>query len=118
MKIVFTGSRHYHCALTVLDALDLINTRYSPYIVIHGDCGGMDKAVAEFYEIAPNVEVIAVPAEWEKYGRAAGPKRNAKMLDMEPDLVVGFLARGSKGTKDCLRQARERKIPTLIIYLD
>lgn len=43
-------------------------------------------------------------AEWKKHGRAAGPIRNARMLEEgKPDLVVAFP--GGTGTEDMIRQA-------------
>lgn len=48
------------------------------------------------------------PADWERYGKRAGPIRNRKMLDQGPDLVVAF--GGDKGTADCVREARRRGI--------
>jgi hypothetical protein len=42
-------------------------------------------------------------AEWTKYGKAAGPFRNQKMLDVsEPDLVVAFA--GGQGTGDMVHR--------------
>lgn len=44
-------------------------------------------------------------AEWSKFGRAAGPIRNKRMLEMaRPDLVIGFL--GGAGTLGMMALAR------------
>jgi hypothetical protein len=52
--------------------------------------------------------VIAMPADWANHGKAAGPIRNRKMLDLKPDLVLAFHAdlTNSKGTKDCSNPCR------------
>jgi len=46
-----------------------------------------------------------IPAEWSKYGRAAGPLRNQKIID-EADVVAAFPLGESKGTQDSIRKAR------------
>ncbi len=51
-------------------------------------------------------------AEWMKYGKAAGPIRNARMLaEGKPDLVVAFP--GGRGTADMLRRVREAGIEVI-----
>jgi len=59
------------------------------------------------------LEVIWFPADWEKYGRAAGPIRNKQMImEGKPDLVVAFHNNISKsrGTKNMVTQARRHGI--------
>lgn len=49
------------------------------------------------------------PAEWEKFGKGAGPKRNAEMTGQGADLCLAFLyePRGIKsaGTRGTMREA-------------
>jgi hypothetical protein len=61
--------------------------------------------------------VVAVPAQWDTYGPAAGPIRNKQMLDLGPDLVIAFhndLSK-SRGTVNTVREAKRRGIPVEII---
>jgi ABC-type Fe3+-hydroxamate transport system substrate-binding protein len=54
------------------------------------------------------------PADWIKYGKSAGPKRNMEMiLSAKPDLVVAFP--GSKGTADMISKAKAAGIEVLEI---
>jgi len=56
-------------------------------------------------------------ADWERYGRAAGPIRNRQMIETKPNLVLAFhnnLAL-SKGTKNTVDQARKAKIPVKVL---
>ena len=49
------------------------------------------------------------PAEWEKYGKSAGPIRNQQMIDEgKPDLVIAFP--GGAGTADMIRRAKKAGI--------
>lgn len=57
-------------------------------------------------------------AEWGRYGRAAGPIRNAKqMREGKPDLVIAFHnnIENSKGTGDMVRRAKAAGIPVEVI---
>ena len=63
-------------------------------------------------------EVEDYPANWNLHGRAAGPIRNKQMLDEgKPDIVYAFHPNisESKGTKDMVRQAKNRGIETIVI---
>lgn len=111
MRVLVCGDRRWrdkNTILTVLARLSDVDT------VIEGEARGADtlaREVAEEYGIS----VLAFPANWNKYGRAAGPIRNKQMLDEgKPDLVIAFHNNitESKGTKNMLSQARERGIPT------
>ena len=71
--------------------------------LVHGDARGADRMAEHIWsEVGEPVE--AHPADWEKYGRAAGPKRNQEMLDSGVDLVRAFP--GGRGTADMVKRAR------------
>ncbi|KKM24095.1 hypothetical protein LCGC14_1608450, partial [marine sediment metagenome] len=79
--------------------------------VIHGAARGAD-TIAAALGVRMGLHVKAVPAEWEQFGRAAGPIRNKWMLQMEPDLVLAFHSdiRQSKGTANMITIARKKGI--------
>lgn len=83
-------------------------------VIIQGKCRGADE-IARYYAFLYGYEYIDFPADWERYGKAAGPIRNRQMLDEGiPDIVVAFHndISKSKGTANMLKQAEERGIPT------
>jgi len=52
-------------------------------------------------------------ADWERYGKAAGPIRNSEMLEIgQPELVLAFHSdiEKSKGTKDMIQRANKAGI--------
>lgn len=59
------------------------------------------------------------PADWEKYGKAAGPRRNADMLKRgEPDLVLAFLDKNriaSRGTNDMITKCEVAGVPVYMV---
>jgi hypothetical protein len=86
-------------------------------VIVHGDCRGADKIAGEV-AMELGLKVIAFPAEWGKYGKSAGPIRNAKVLEeTRPDLVLAFHddLENSKGTKDMVYRAAKENIMVKII---
>jgi len=80
--------------------------------IIQGDARGAD-LIAKSVARAQGCPVESYPADWTRYGRAAGPIRNKQMLDEgKPDLVLAFSQHlaFSKGTANMVGQARQRGI--------
>lgn len=117
MIILITGDRNWEDEDTIREALDLGGGPKDNDVtqLAHGNARGADKLAGK---VAAELgyEVFSFPANWAKYGRAAGPIRNREMLDLNPDVVYAFhndLA-SSKGTKDCVKEALKRG---LFVYL-
>jgi len=86
-------------------------------IIIHGAARGADSIAGVMAEHL-KCKVLAFPAQWDKYGRSAGPLRNQQMLDEgKPDIVLAFHASlaKSKGTKDMVRRATQARVPVKVI---
>jgi hypothetical protein len=84
--------------------------------VIEGEARGAD-SLSRIAAQRLGFTVLPFPANWEKYGRAAGPVRNREMLKQLPELVIAFhsnLAQ-SKGTRDMVTIARKNNIPVEVI---
>lgn len=87
-------------------------------LLIEGGAHGAD-FIAKFLarQMGNISEVKEFPADWERYGRAAGAIRNGQMLVKgKPHLVVAFhedLNR-SKGTKDMVAKARAAGVRVLV----
>lgn len=81
--------------------------------IIHGGAKGADRIAGDVAMWA-GFWVEAHPANWRKHGKAAGPLRNRAMLDTKPDLVIAFQVDGSRGTQDCIDEARRRGIPVRV----
>lgn len=108
MKIIICGDRNWNNYWGIYDVISRLDRNS---VIIHGAARGADHMAGT---IAKNLgfKVISVPADWEQYGRAAGPIRNKKMLDMEPELVIAFHTdiRNSKGTKHMVEIAQKKGV--------
>jgi hypothetical protein len=87
-------------------------------VIIHGGAPGADNmagSIAKSRGMATDVYV----AEWAKYGTAAGPRRNQRMLDEgHPDLVLAFPLPGSRGTWDMVQRAKAAGFEVRVIKRD
>lgn len=77
--------------------------------IIHGGAAGADSAADRAAQLL-SVPAVVYRASWRKYGKAAGPIRNQRMLDEgKPDIVVAFP--GGRGTADMVRRAKAHGVP-------
>lgn len=109
MRVLVCGGRKYNDQNNVWNTLDaLCLNRGTPTVIIHGDQTGADK-LADEWAFQMGVKADPYPADWGKYGNAAGPIRNRIMLDEgKPDLVLAFP--GGKGTNGMTRLAEQAGI--------
>ena len=83
--------------------------------LIHGGATGADSLAGTFAK-RKGWPVNIYYADWVKDGRAAGPKRNARMLkEGKPDLIIGFPTYGdeNKGTKHMLEIGRKAGVEVI-----
>jgi hypothetical protein len=82
--------------------------KHTDMLVIQGSARGADRLAKNWAEFI-NVPVVSFPADWDRYGRNAGPIRNLQMIqEGKPDLVVAF--RGGAGTRNMIKQAMQHNI--------
>ena len=111
MRILITGSR-CRPAIDVYKVLDRYKGSVSEIIV--GDATGADEA-ARTWAASNGVGLTVHKADWNAYGRAAGPIRNQEMVDSGADLCLAFPMPGSAGTWDCVNRAKKAGIVVTVI---
>ena len=85
--------------------------------VIEGEARGAD-SIARNEANKAGMIVMKFPANWDKYGKSAGPIRNTQMLvEGKPDLVVAFHnnIQISKGTKNMIKQAEAARVKVILV---
>ncbi len=90
-RIIVAGCRNYDNYDQAKAYIDLcikeIKLKYK-LIFISGCCSGAD-ALGERYAKENHYDLERYPAEWEIYGKFAGPKRNQDMAKIS-DFVICF----------------------------
>lgn len=116
IKILVCGGRQYTNRKKIHQVLDALKQHYGDIYIISGAATGADMLVIK-WSIANDVKYKAYPAEWTKYGKAAGPIRNQQMLDEEkPNIVVAFP--GGKGTLDMVKRSMRSEIQVFNVLED
>ena len=113
MKVVVCGGRNYHEPAQVRRELNRLYAVHHFTDLMQGGCPtGADRLAKEWAATKPEIKRWECKAEWGKYGKAAGPRRNAQMVEWKPDLVIAFP--GGRGTANMIKQAKEAGIPVWI----
>lgn len=109
MKVLVCGGRDFNDAVRLRQVLDAYHNDIGPFTcVVHGAASGADMLAGDWAKRL-GIEVREYPADWKKHGRAAGPIRNAEMLEKEdPDFVIAFP--GGRGTQNMVNLAKQDRI--------
>lgn len=111
MKVIIAGSRKINDYQRVLDAIK--NSEFDITEVISGRAKGVD-TYGERYSFENKITLKTFPADWKKYGKAAGPIRNGQMAEYGEALIAIWDGE-SRGTQDMVRQATKKGLK---IFLD
>ena len=110
MRVLVTGSRELDEPTTVFRVLHQYRDRNELLIVRHGACPkGADLYAHQWCKMLDGKGVVeeSYPADWDNFGKAAGPIRNAQMInDGGIDLVLAFPRGIAKGTMNCVDLAQ------------
>ena len=102
MKVAVVGSREYP-NLSKVGAY--IQSLPIDTVIVSGGARGVDKCAEKVAEsIGLQTEIYL--ADWDKYGKSAGIKRNQQIVEAS-DRVVAFWNCESKGTKNTIDTAKK-----------
>ena len=116
MRILVTGSREFTDLEMIRTALRRSGAELlsGPPTVVHGaNPRGADRIAEAVAKVDLGWETDPHPANWEQFGKSAGHIRNQEMVDLAPDVCLGFFKKGAanKGTRDCVTRALRAGIP-------
>ena len=84
-------------------------------VFISGKAKGAD-SLGEKYAKEWGAQVLEFPADWNKYGKRAGPIRNQQILDEgKPTLVIAFPTKNSRGTWHMIKIAKDAGVETIVV---
>jgi hypothetical protein len=107
VKVIVAGSRHIDDYSKVEKAIK--DSGFDVTEVVSGCAYGVD-TLGERWAEEHKVPVKHFVAYWRDYGNAAGPMRNAAMANYADALVLVWDGM-SRGSKNMLARAREKKLP-------
>lgn len=118
-RLLVTGSRNWEDREAVLIALARVTDEWPDDVItlVHGACPtGADHMADDIWSGFLGRPVERHPANWHRFGKGAGPRRNQEMVDLGADLCLAFILPGSRGTANCVRCAEAAGIPVRKVF--
>jgi len=113
MKTIIAGSRDYIPRDIDRNYLDQEKSNITE--VVCGCAAGADE-FGRRWAVDSGIPVRKFPADWDRYGRSAGPIRNGEMARYADRLIV-FWYGGSSGTKNMIDQATRYGLRVTVIQI-
>jgi len=111
-RIAVIGSRGFDDYVR----LEAVLEPYLPAVLVSGGAQGAD-ALAERLAEERGLTIDVIPADWQRYGRGAGPIRNKQIVE-SADLVIAFWDGKSRGTRSALAHADKVGVPVEVHHPD
>jgi len=111
MRVIIAGGRNYIFTDQDRETLDSMKDLIPITRVVCGMAKGADTYGKE-WAISNNLPVDEYPADWKRYGKAAGPLRN-KQMAANADALIVFP--GGSGTNNMVNEANKRNIQVIYI---
>lgn len=108
MKTIVAGSRNF----TNYPYLDIVLGEFDISEIVCGLAKGAD-LLGKQYALENGIKVKEFPADWKKYGKSAGFKRNKQMGDYA-EFLIAFWDGESKGTKQMIDYMKKLQKPVII----
>jgi hypothetical protein len=121
LRLLVCGSRTWTDSVLLARAVEQVVAEHGQgragVVLIEGDARGADRLAGALAR-ARGWELEAYPADWQRHGRAAGMRRNARMLRQgRPERVIAFTddLASSRGTADMVRRAHSAGLPVVVV---
>lgn len=114
MRVIIAGSRHCHDYDVVCQAVR--DSGFDITTVISGGADGVD-SLGERYASEHGIPCERHPADWGKYGRAAGPIRNREMAQCA-DALIAVISGTSKGTRNMIKLANDAGLSVYVTEVE
>jgi hypothetical protein len=108
LRTIIAGSRTCNSKKEI--SMAIRNCGWKPSVVISGTARGADK-LGELWAEHFGIPVERFPADWDKFGKSAGYKRNAEMADNAEALIALWDGK-SRGTKHMIDIAKSKGLRT------
>ena len=116
-RVLVTGSRNWTNRATIKEAMiGVWETAMRPeemVLVSGANPKGADH-IAEQVASDCGWRIERHPAQWDKWGKAAGVRRNTEMVESGVDVCIAFIKDRSKGATNCSQTAMRAGIETRV----
>jgi len=114
MKLIIAGGRNFTNYKKLCQICDeFLQDQTNIEIVSGAYYKGADK-LGEQYAKERGYKITQFPANWNKYGKSAGPKRNQQMANYA-NALIAFWDGKSKGTKNRIDLAKSSHLKGIIV---
>ena len=113
MKVVIAGGRTFDNYSFLKEKCDEILKDIVDVEIVSGTAKGADK-LGEQYSIEKGYGLKQFPADWGKFGKSAGIRRNEQMADYG-DMLIAFWDGKSKGTKHMIDYSNKKKLKVHVV---
>lgn len=115
-RVLVTGSRNWKNPFIVGKAIEdyweevLYHSWSWPgeLVIVHGDCPTGADHWAQLWAETHDYATERHAADWDQFGKFAGPKRNMEMVDLGANAALAFPHPDSRGTVQCMKYAKEK----------
>lgn len=112
-KVIIAGGRDFANYGLLKTKCNFLLQNKNIVEIVSGTANGADK-LGERYAVENGFHMKRFPAEWTKYGKSAGYRRNAEMADYA-DALIAFWDGESRGTKHMIDLAQKKGILVRVI---
>ena len=113
-KWIVAGSRTFQNYPLLCKELDKIKSQIGE--IICGEARGAD-TLGRTYAYDNDIIIKSYPADWERYGKSAGPVRNKEMAAYADKAII-FWDGKSTGSKDMIDKMKKLGKEVRIVYYD
>jgi hypothetical protein len=113
IKVIIAGGRDFNDYDKLRDVCDIAFNNHTDIEIVSGLAKGAD-LLGERYAIERGHQVKRFPADWDKYGKGAGYRRNVEMADYAGALLA-FWDGSSRGTLHMINIAKDRGLKVKVI---
>lgn len=110
MRVIIAGSRDITDYEIVKQAINA--SGFEITCVVSGGARGVDMLAIQ-YAREYGIKWKFFPADWDTYGKAAGPMRNSQMAE-NADALIAVWDGKSRGTADMIRKAQAKGLKVSI----
>ena len=113
MRVIIAGGRDFSDYERLSERVLHILSAQDQVTIVCGEARGAD-SLGKRLACEKGWKLLSFPADWDKYGKAAGYKRNEEMA-RNADALIAFWDGKSRGTKHMIDLAKKHNLQTRIV---